>query len=337
MRSAVFHVALDLDRDAGTPLVMFGWADDEAHTGEPPRMPSYDVADVAREISNLDSLAVNAADVWMALVEAVDDAAYWQPPRGEDVLAARPELDGPLGRLATAVFERDLLPRPGHATYAVMHLRDGEPNTRWPQTSAPPDLLNVWTTRMLEGERAAARDRPRNARAPYSGTWWSTPPHGLVVSTPHSSTVGPWGLALVEDGLGETTAITAPVVAQPAARVYTIDNAVDWARLCRSAPLEVTASKRHDWYRTTGRDDVRWVIPDWQAIAADWDAVHLTLTGYLDLAGRAIDVYEGVASVIAGWNPGATYWFRGAEVDRSAASRWVRAEEGEAWEPAPLT
>ncbi|WP_144018590.1 hypothetical protein [Demequina sp. NBRC 110051] len=334
MRSTVFPVALDLDRDAGTPLIMFGWADVEAHTGEPPQTPNDEVADVAREISNLDPLALTSADVWKALVETVDDAAYWQPPRGEDVLAARPELDGALSRLATAVAEQDLLPPPDGEAYAVVHLRDGEPNTPWPTPSAAPDLLQGWTAQMLEGERAASRDRPRDARAPYSGTWWSTPPHGLVVSTPHSKAVGPWGLSLVEDGLGETEALTAPVVARPAARVYTIESAQDWASLCRMAPLEVTASKRHDWYRTTGRDDVRWVIPDWPTIAVEWDAVHLTLAGYLDLAGRLIDVYEGVASVIAGWNPGATYWFRGAHIERSATISWVRAESDKPWHQA---
>ncbi|WP_159449180.1 hypothetical protein [Demequina sp. NBRC 110055] len=336
VRTMVFHVGYDLDPGAGTSTVMFGWTDAKGQTVAPPDMPHYQVADVAREISDLDLMAMTTADVWESLVEAVDEAAYWQPPRGEDILASRPELDGPLARVGAAVIGHGLLPRPDGAAYAVIHVRDGEANARWPTASAGHDLLEGWITGTREDERGAERDWPRDPRASYSGAWWSTPPHGLVVSTPSSTGIGPWGLSLVEDAFGETEAMTAPVLAKPEARVRVIETRDDWVALCRAAPLEVTASKRHDWFHTTGRDDVRWVVPDWSAIAADWDAVHLTLAAYLDLAGRPLDVFEGVASVIAGWNPGSTYWFRGASVDHAAYANWVRADQGAPWQPADI-
>jgi hypothetical protein len=108
-----------------------------------------------------------------------------------------------------------------------------------------------------------------------------------------------------------------------------------WAQLCRRHPLPVTAARRHDWYRATGRGDVTWVQPDWAAVADEVDAVHLTVAGYLTTAGRAIHVGQATASVLAGWDPDATYWLtdgptaagppRGWSLDR-AAGMWVARE-----------
>ncbi len=64
--------------------------------------------------------------------------------------------------------------------------------------------------------------------------------------------------------------------------------AADWAHLCRTYPLDVTNSRRHDWYRVTGRGG-RWLLPDWSRVADDWDAVHLSGWGYLTAATREID------------------------------------------------
>lgn len=107
----------------------------------------------------------------------------------------------------------------------------------------------------------------------------------------------------------------------------------DWAALCRRHPLDVTASRRHDWYRTTGRDG-SWVQPDWSAVAQETDAVHLTMRGYLTTAGLAVPVSEGVASVLAGWDPDATYWFAGAAVDPGTARDWVYDSDDDCWVPA---
>jgi hypothetical protein len=54
------------------------------------------------------------------------------------------------------------------------------------------------------------------------------------------------------------------------------------------------------------------VVPDWAAVAERYDAVHLTYAGYLSSAGLAIPVEDpaddSARSLIAGWNPDATYW-----------------------------
>jgi hypothetical protein len=68
----------------------------------------------------------------------------------------------------------------------------------------------------------------------------------------------------------------------------------------------VTKARRHDWWRATGEDHT-WAIPDYPAIAVDYDAIHLTVGGYLSTAGRAIQA-GGAHTVLAGWNPDETWW-----------------------------
>ncbi|SDY63785.1 hypothetical protein SAMN05660209_03348 [Geodermatophilus africanus] len=146
----------------------------------------------------------------------------------------------------------------------------------------------------------------------------------------------PAGLQLVEDSLGWESARSWPV-SPPAqtARVLEVTGPVAWVTLVERFPLDVTASRRHDWWRATGRDSA-WAIPDWAAVAEEFDAVHLTVDGYLATAGRALPVRtpDGPAgTVLAGWDPGATWWltdvlpglgeptdWRG---DRDAPGGWV--------------
>jgi hypothetical protein len=157
--------------------------------------------------------------------------------------------------------------------------------------------------------------------------WWSMPPPALVRTTRSLGADGPAGLWWVEDSMGRDEAVATPVDAYPA-RVVELDGPDDWADLCRRHPLDVSASRRHDWYRVTGRDG-RWVVPDWTAVAAEADAVHLTVRGYLSAATRLIDVGDGMASVLAGWNPDETYWFRGMAARPADARRWCLVDD--AW------
>lgn len=134
-----------------------------------------------------------------------------------------------------------------------------------------------WGQHERTEEAKAARDRPSDPHAPVSGWWWSFP-QGLLRTVGHL----PAGLNLVEDSLGWVEATAIPV--RGAGRTLEIRTPEDWAELCQRFPLEVTASRRHDWFNTTGRNR-RWVIPDWEQVAAQWDAVHLTVLSYLRGAG----------------------------------------------------
>ena len=117
------------------------------------------------------------------------------------------------------------------------------------------------------------------------------------------------------------------------ASVYEVDGPDAWSELCRRFPLEVTASRRHDWFRTTGAAD-RWVIPDWVRVADEFDAVHVTAAGYLTTAGRPVAVEEDASSVLAGWNPDETYWLTDPPPATEARQRWQRLDD-DTWQEDP--
>lgn len=197
-----------------------------------------------------------------------------------------------------------------------------------PLPKNPRQTLKEWAHRERAEEAQASRERPSDPRANWSGTWWSIP-HGLI----HTVGQVPAGLGLVEDSLGWEHATTVPV--RGAGRTLEIRAAEDWISLCRKFPLEVTASRRHDWFRTTGRHG-RWVIPDWEKVAGEWDAAHLTVLGYLSAATRALQVDRETATVIAGWDPDTTLWLTDVARESDGHRRtWHRASPGDPWTQVP--
>ena len=96
----------------------------------------------------------------------------------------------------------------------------------------------------------------------------------LPVTTRALPALGAARLVLSEGGLGWQSARCWPVVPENSARVYEICGPDQWADLVGRYPLDVTRSRRDDWRRATGRAG-RWLIPDYAAVAADWDAVHV--------------------------------------------------------------
>lgn len=162
-----------------------------------------------------------------------------------------------------------------------------------------------------------ARDRPDDPAAHFGGTWWSRPPAAGLPSTRAWPTTGqPVSLWGTEDVPGDEPVAVHRITVPGDLRILELTGADDWADLCREYPLEVTASRRHDWYRCTGRDG-RWLIPDWSQVAQRWDAVHLTFAGYLAAASRyirvpgtGVDDRRDAASVIADWGPDVLYRLR---------------------------
>jgi hypothetical protein len=198
------------------------------------------------------------------------------------------------------------------------------------QAPSAADRLVRWRSDIAVQEARARDERLAHPEASWSAEWWSTPPSDLVRSTRNLGRFGPVGVWLVEDDMGWERAVTHRVAVPAGARVHEIDGPDAWAALCRAYPLEVTEQKRHDWYRTTGRDG-RWVVPDWAAVAADHDAVHLTAAAYLTAAGTAVPVEDDIASVIAGWNPDETYWLSDDARPGADGAVWVRDDQD--WMP----
>ena len=68
----------------------------------------------------------------------------------------------------------------------------------------------------------------------------------------------------------------------------------DWQNLGSSGryALDVTQARRRSSAYTCPDWNSTWLIPDYQAIAADFDAIHLTVAGYVLTAGRALPSRE---------------------------------------------
>lgn len=328
---AVMSAAYDLDPGKGRSVALFG-------SGTHEERPAADPGTVASLLDAVHLADVGAVAALRALADVVDAARYWQEPDGEDVLAATPAVRAALGRIAVRVA--------GSATgvgwWTEPVARADQHAVTWDAASAPggdgtgggatgaAERLALWRADVLDEERHARR-RPADPGAPWSGGWWSSPPSQLTRTTRSLGRIGPAGLWLVEDGMGWERAVTRRVEVPAAARVLEIDTADTWAELCREHPLEVTAQKRHDWYRTTGRAG-RWVTPDWVRLAAAHDAVHLTAAAYVSAAGTAIPVDHDTASVIAGWNPDETFWFTDAVRPEQDGTAWTLDDDGE-WAP----
>ncbi|WP_146930251.1 hypothetical protein [Cellulomonas xylanilytica] len=269
----------------------------------------------------------------VGLTAAVDSARYWQEPDGEDVLAATPHVHGALSRVAARIASFGppaWWSAPIDRTAQACVVFDDPASPTNPSDQVADRVLSRWRDATREEEARAQRERPADPRAAFGGTWWSTPPRDLTRTTRSVDPYGPVGLRLVEDAYGWDQALVRWVATPAEATVYEVDGPEAWALLCRRFPLEGTASRRHDWFRTTGVTD-RWVVPDWARAAAHVDAVHVTTAGYLSTAGRAVAVEPGTSSVLAGWNPDETFWFTTPPPAPEVDQRWHRVDD-DSWQ-----
>ena len=291
-----------------------------------------DPADLASELA----AAVDQAD-WHAVVADMSDldlveplagsvtwAMYWQAPDEVDQALAHPEVAGTL--------------RP------VAHVLTGAAGARWwssgtdadtqqyveampgqaggPLLSGAADRLAAWLTEEEEGERSAAT-WPADPAAPYSGHWWSSPTWaGLVATTRALPGLGSLEIVAIEDWPGWAEVRCWPVTLHRPARICEITSPDDWVALVTRYPLEVTQSRRHDWWRVTGWAG-SWLMPDYAAAAADYEAIHLTVGGYLTTAGRALAVNDA-RCLLAGWDPDKTYWLADVLTSGGPPVRWIQ-------------
>jgi hypothetical protein len=305
--------------------------------------------------TDLSALAADGDVLFAALVEPVACARYWQEPDEADSMLADPAVAAELRPVAEAIAAS-----PAAQWWWSPVARSDQQHVSFPAADGelrPPVLrgasagLQAWRARTEADEQRSARERPADPSARVSGSWWSTPVLSGVVTTGRALPPGPVrqgvirlpvdtpvGLSLVEDSMGWETARSWPLRPAPDARVLEVAGPADWVRLVERYPWEVTASRRHDWYRTTGRD-AAWVIPDWAAVAADHDGVHLTVAGYLSTAGRALPVDVSrlgrpAQTVLAGWDPDTTWWLTDVMTVDGEPVDWIRERDDPAlWSP----
>lgn len=317
VRSATFWLGREVDPQPGV-LLRFG---DDASARESD--PTYTSEQVAELIGRFELAATREDILRESLQASVDLARYWQEPDGEDLVAAIPAVRAALGRVAE------------HLAPALPGLTATRTAAQWtvdwrslsdaaPLEPDPAAVLAQWTRDQREDEARSARERPADPHANWSGTWWSVPQgllttRGIVVDA----------LELVEDSLGWEVATVIPV--RGAGQTLEIGSPEDWADLCREYPMEITASRRHDWFRVTGRNG-RWLIPDWQRVSERWDAVHLTTLGYLSAATQLIEVDAEYGSVIGGWGPDSTLWLTDVAREwNEPREQWTRQKNDWRW------
>ncbi|MET0695062.1 MAG: hypothetical protein ABWY56_14100 [Propionibacteriaceae bacterium] len=283
---------------------------------------------------SVNTLALDEPTVTGAVADAVSDAAYWQEPDADELLLADPRIVDSLRPIARAVVGS-----PAAAWWTAGLDLDDQYFVSWlwrkRQSRADPPLLTGaaerragWRQDALREERSATDGRPPEPEAPYSGHWWSTPVFsGLVTTAPRLPDGVPAQLVFVEDPVGMDRARVARLQPRPDIRVWEIDEPADLVDVVSRYPLAVDRARRHDWFRLTG---VRgpWLIPDWAAVGVDYDAVHLTTLGYLATAGRALPV-EGGFTVLAGWEPGETWWLNDVLEQATEPSTWKQGTSGD--------
>lgn len=293
LHSALFHAT----RPFETSNVTY-YTSDGGSSAPSPDWPDVTPGEVATLLEGTPLVEPGVDMLLSSVASAVDNAAYWQPPSGWDHLLATPEICAALTRveehLVVPWFDA---PFDGDDQWELWW-RDGHHD----EAPAPPSsrVLRSWAeqTRQEEARRHVG-----------GGRWWSSPPFGLPVTTTLLPDGTPAGLHFMEDSFGWNQARCRRVEVPDSPCVLEITGPQDWAGLCRRFPLEVTNQKRYNWAQCTGREG-RWVVPDYEGVAEHYDAVHLTVRGYLTTAGLAVPVDEGRASVLAGWAPEETYWFR---------------------------
>lgn len=287
------------------------------------------VAELAPAVAECDDLLGQepARALFDGLVHAVDHARYWQQPDGVDRALALPEVRNALVPLARRVAAAAPAWWTGPAARHAQRLVDWvDPNIPTTAMTGATGKLATWRAETIEQEKLAVQ-RPRDIRASHSGSWWSAP---CLADLPRTTRVlpglGAAGLVLVEDSMGWTAARCGPVSPTAEARIAEIPAAADWVDLVARYPLEVSLSRRHDWWRATGVEG-SWLIPDHAALSQDYDAVHLTVAAYLTAAGVALPVGSSF-TLIAGWNPDETYWLTDCLAPVGPSERWVRGQDG---------
>lgn len=157
-----------------------------------------------------------------------------------------------------------------------------------------------------ETEAKRRHGSPGGVRANASGEWWSTPVPACFTS--RAIPPIPALQAVCAEDRGEGPLSVWSVRISASANIVEVRRPSDWAQLVDVAAVDVTMSRLGDWRRWTGKEGP-FHLPDWQAIAAHVDGVHLTVGGYLATRSVPIPVTGGW-SVLAGWDPDTTLWLR---------------------------
>ena len=264
--------------------------------------------------------------------ETVSAAMGWQEPRDQDVIAADPTLLPQLEPIAAAICRAPATQwwATGLDLDAVRYTDryDDRFPAADPRTDGIAARLAQLRTEEDEGGRRARAERPDDPGAAWSGRWWSTPTPAALPTTRALPEVGSVNLLWEEDSFGQWDALVWELRPIRSPRIFEIDGPEAWVDLVRRYPLDVTWSRRQDWYRVTGTDGT-WLVPDWHAVSRVFDAVHLSVLGYLATATRRLQVSPDAATVLSGWDPDQTWWLTDILTKDAPPQHWQTDQESD--------
>lgn len=325
-RRLCWVLAAEMDGPTG-PAIGPAWKRVWSHSrgADPVELASELAAAVAGTDWHLALAGMSQVDLVEPLAESVTVAMYWQGPDEVDRALAHPEVAGELRPVAHAIAHSPATRwwSTGVDAGTQQYVESPFGRVGRPPWSGAADRLRAWLAATEDEERSAA-GRPADPAAPHSGHWWSSPIWAELASTTRALPgLGPLELYAMEDWPGFEDVRCWPVaIAHRPVRICEITGPDDWAALVTCYPLEVTKSRRHDWYRVAGWAGT-WLMPDYAAAAADYDAIHVTVGGYLTTAGRALAVNDA-RCLLAGWYPDKTYWLADCLTGGSPPVRWIR-------------
>lgn len=161
--------------------------------------------------------------------------------------------------------------------------------------------------------RAAELARPRTVVAgdPPREDWLAVPLRrdGPLATTGDLGRAAAVGLVIREDGpLWDEDLVRTLTPPPICPKVLEVRTPADWLRLVEAWPEAASKATAEILARHTGLDG-RWLVPRWNAVAEQWDAVHLSIGAWARSAGVVQPVGEGSAwTMCAGWDPDATFW-----------------------------
>jgi hypothetical protein len=136
---------------------------------------------------------------------------------------------------------------------------------------------------------------------------WESLPNGVpwgVLDTPDSA---PFVSALFNNKYRrETVSSILHIDGDSAPRTWSILGPSDWVWLCRTYPRPVHPSQKdywEDWFRQMdGTPPTEVILPDWEALRRDLDAIYLSPWGYATCEARLIRD-QGESFFLVGWEP----------------------------------
>ncbi|MEX2599175.1 MAG: hypothetical protein WD533_05910 [Dehalococcoidia bacterium] len=175
------------------------------------------------------------------------------------------------------------------------------PNAAW--WFAPLDHANqVW---LALYEEEALKEHIDEPGAPDSWDCYPQSPRDAFRTTTLFGDTAPF-LAICEAGVCDYNSVKFPLAwwrlrVPAAARIYEVDGPEAWHALCTRYPWKCEPAEP---FNQKGL-----LVPHWQAVAADWDAVHLTFGGALTAEQVRVESAAGW-SRNWGWHAEQTLWLR---------------------------